>query len=214
MVVAVSGLAVVGFLIAHLAGNLLIYAGPMSFNKYAQGLRDLGALLWIMRGGILLAFAAHIFFAIKLKSLNNAARPVNYSVKTNVSSTLASRSMFWTGLTILSFVVFHLAHFTWGKIQPDKYSATWILTDGRTTHDAYKMTVAGFQEIWISALYLIAVTIVFLHLQHAVQSAFQTVGFNHPRYTPIVLKLSAGLSVLLWIGFASIPVCVLEGIVH
>ena len=101
-IVAISGLALVLFLIAHLAGNLLIYGGPASFNTYAQGLKDLGVLLWIMRGGILFAFLLHIFLSIKLKNLNSSARPQGYSAKASVTSTIYSRSMLFSGLSILS----------------------------------------------------------------------------------------------------------------
>ncbi len=213
-IVAFSGLAIVGFLIAHLAGNLLVYAGPSAFNKYAQGLRDLGALLWLMRLGTFVAFVMHIVFSVKLKGRNAAARPTNYSVVSTQASTVSSRSMVYTGLTILTFVLFHLAHFTWGKVQPKHFEGSWMLPDGRLVHNAYAMTVAGFQETSISVLYLVAVTVVFLHLNHAVQSAVQTIGFNHPRYRPLVLNISKVLSIVLWLGFFSIPISVLIGRVN
>ncbi len=213
-IVALSGLAVVAFLIVHLLGNLLLYSGPAAFNKYAQTLRDLGSLLWVARGGLLVAFIAHIVLTIRLKNINVSARPQNYNTKAHLASTMASRSMFWTGLTILCFVLFHLLHFTWGKVQPDAFTGTWILLDGRAVHDAYKMTVAGFNVSWISLSYVIAVTVVFLHLQHAIQSAMQTLGFNHPRYTPLILRLSGVLSTVLWLGFVSLPISVLAGFIH
>jgi len=122
--------------------------------------------------------------------------------------------MLYTGLTILSFVVFHLAHFTWGVVQPDHYQGTWILTDGRTVHDVYKMTLAGFKVPVISLIYVICVTVVMLHLQHAIQSAVQTLGFRHPRYTPMVVKAGAVLATVIWLGFVSIPVSVIAGIVR
>ena len=212
-IVAFSGLAIVGFLIAHLAGNLLIYSGPASFNKYAQGLKDLGLLLWLLRAGTLTAFVLHIVFTLKLKSRNLAARPDDYKEVNAQASTVYSRSMTLTGLSIFTFVLFHLAHFTWGKVQPDNYHDTWMLMDGRLVHNAYTMTVAGFHVGWISALYLIAVTVVFFHLNHAVQSSVQTLGFNHPRYRSMILRVSQILSIVLWLGFASIPVSVLVGFV-
>ncbi len=214
MIVAISGLAVVGFLIAHLAGNLLIFSGPSAFNKYAQGLRDLGALLWIMRAGILVSFVAHIVFTVKLKGRNASARPTSYQSLTPVASTVYSRSMIISGLSILAFLLFHLAHFTWHKVAVVPYNQTWLLLDGRLVHNAYAMAVAGFRSLPISIFYVLAVTMVFLHMNHAVQSAFQTLGFNHPRYRPMVLRATMVLSLVLWLGFIMIPISVLMGFVQ
>lgn len=213
-VVAISGLLFVLFLIGHLSGNLLIFAGPLTFNKYAQGLRDLGPLLWIFRIVLVLSLVLHVTFTIRLRKRNTVARPVEYSKKTPVASTVFSRSMMYTGLTILAFVIFHLAHLTWGKIQPEHYSGTWILPDGRTVHDVYKMTVTGFATPWISLVYVICVSMVMMHLQHAIQSAVHTLGLRHPRYTPAILKAGATIAVVLWLGFISIPVSVLSGVIH
>lgn len=213
-VVAISGLLFVLFLIGHLGGNLLLYTGPMAFNKYAQGLKDLGPLLWILRIVMVMSLVLHVTFTIRLRQRNAEARPVEYAKKTPVASTLYSRSMMYTGLTILAFVIFHLAHFTWGKVQPEHYTGTWMLPDGRTTHDVYKMTVAGFNEAWISVVYILCVSMVMMHLQHAIQSAVQTLGFRHPRYTPMVLKAGAAIATVLWLGFVSIPISVMSGIVQ
>ncbi|MFM8568672.1 MAG: succinate dehydrogenase cytochrome b subunit [Candidatus Kapaibacterium sp.] len=213
-VVAVSGLLFVLFLIGHLSGNLLIYTGPMGFNKYAQGLRDLGPLLWIFRIVLVASLALHVTFTIRLRGRNTDARPVEYAVKKPVASTVYSRSMMYTGFTILAFVVFHLAHLTWGKVQPEHYAGTWMLPDGRAVHDVYKMTVAGFATPWISLVYVVCVSMVMLHLQHAIQSAVQTLGFRHPRYAPLVLKTGAAIALVLWLGFVSIPVSVMAGLVH
>jgi succinate dehydrogenase / fumarate reductase cytochrome b subunit len=213
-VVAISGLLFVLFLIGHLGGNLLLYTGPMAFNKYAQGLKDLGPLLWVLRIVMIMSLVLHVTFTIRLRQRNSLARPVEYTKKSPVASTLYSRSMMYTGLTILAFVIFHLAHFTWGKIQPEHYTGTWMLPDGRTTHDVYKMTIAGFKVAWISIIYILCVSMVMMHLQHAIQSAVQTLGFRHPRYTPMVLKAGAAIATVLWLGFISIPISVMSGIVH
>lgn len=213
-VVALSGLLFVLFLIGHLAGNLLIFTGPLGFNKYAQGLRDLGPLLWIFRIVLVASLFLHVTLTVKLRGRMADARPVEYAKKTPVASTLFSRSMMYTGLTILAFVIFHLAHLTWGKVQPEQYSGTFILPDGRAVHDVYKMTVAGFNTLWISIIYVACVSMVMLHLQHAIQSAVQTLGFRHPRYTPMVLKTGAAISLIVWLGFLSIPVSVLSGLIQ
>lgn len=209
VLVALTGLAMVGFVVAHLTGNLLIFAGPESLNKYAQSLRDLGALLWIARIGLIASVAGHIALTLKLTARNNAARPERYVAQKPVNSTIYSRTMTYTGLGILGFVVFHLLHYTFGKIQPAEYNNVWILNDGRTVHDVYSMVVAGFSNPIYTGVYIVCVTFVLMHLSHAIASSIQTLGFNHPRYYSQLKNASNGLSLILWIGYVSIPLAVL-----
>lgn len=209
VIVALTGLAIVMFVIVHLAGNLLIFAGPDALNKYAIGLRDLGALLWVARIGLIVCFVLHIMGTIRLSALNAKARPQGYSMKKAVSSTLYSRTMLLSGLSILAYLLFHLMHFTWGKISPEQFNQHYPLPDGRIVHDVYSMTVAGFQQWYIAVAYMLAVTFVLLHLMHAIQSAFQTIGFNHPKYSSMVKSGSQGLTAILWLGYMSIPVAIM-----
>lgn len=210
---ALSGLAVIGFLLAHLAGNLLVFGGAEAINKYGQGLRDLGPLLWLLRGGIVVAFVAHIMTSIKLKQRNASARKVDYSNKQPVESTIASRTMLITGLSILLYLLFHLAHFTWGAVAPKTFAGSFILQDGRIVHDVYAMVVADFQNPIISIIYILAVTLVMFHTTHAFASAFQTLGLNHPTYNRLINKAGLGVAILLWIGYVSIPVAILAQVV-
>ncbi|MBL7975528.1 MAG: succinate dehydrogenase cytochrome b subunit [Candidatus Kapabacteria bacterium] len=209
VIMALSGLAVIGFLLAHLAGNLLVFGGPEAINKYGQGLRDLGGLLWVLRGGIVVAFIAHIFTSIQLKQRNASARKVSYANTQPVNSTFASRTMLISGLSILIYLLFHLSHFTWGMVNPKSFNGSYILQDGRIVHDVYAMVVADFQNPIISIVYIVAVTLVMFHTTHAFSSAFQTLGINHPSYNGLIKKAGLGIAILFWIGYVSIPVAIL-----
>lgn len=213
-VVAVTGLVMVLFLIAHLSGNLLVFAGPEAINKYAVGLRDIGALLWIARIILLLSVVLHVYFTIRLRSLSDAARPIKYRQQHYEASTFASRTMLLSGLVIFSYVAFHLAHFTWGKIYPEYYAATYFLDGRGPVHDVYSMVIRSFQEWWISALYIIAVTFVMIHLLHATQSALQTLGIYHRRYVQPIRTATRVLAIVLWIGYVSIPLAALAHILE
>lgn len=209
---AISGLAMVGFLVAHLAGNLLVFAGPEAINKYAVGLRDLGALLWILRGGIVLFFVLHIVEGITLKMRNNSARPVAYSNNATIQASFASRTMALTGMALLAYVIFHLLHFTWGAIQPQYAHASYVLDNGRIVHDVYSMVVHAFNNPLYTVIYLLSIGFVLLHLSHALSSSFQTLGAFHPKFNGIIKTGSMGLAILLWLGYSAIPLGIAFGL--
>jgi succinate dehydrogenase / fumarate reductase cytochrome b subunit len=212
--VAVTGILLVLFLIGHLVGNLLLYAGRDAMNSYAQGLKNLGAGLWVIRAGLLAVFVVHISLAISLNLASKKARGVAYAspLKPQVSS-FATRSMVLTGLLVLAYVVYHILHFTVGAIQPSGHALVQKLADGTERADVYSMVVAGFQNIAVSLSYVISMAILALHLKHGVSSIFQTLGWNHPSYNGLFGKLGVGLSLLLFVGFSSLPVSVLLGLV-
>jgi succinate dehydrogenase / fumarate reductase, cytochrome b subunit len=202
---AVTGLILLGFVIAHLLGNLLIFAGPDAINSYAVGLRDLGPLLWIARLILLGAVLLHIFAAVRLVSINRAARPVRYQVFKPRITPYYARAMAWTGLIVAAFVVFHLLHLTFGAVYPEHFE----LVDAEGRHDVYTMTVLGFQNVVVSGFYVVAVGLLALHLAHGIPSLFQSLGLRHPKYTPTIAKVGFWLAVLLFIGYVSIPAAVL-----
>lgn len=121
VVMALTGLILVLFIIGHTVGNLQIFMGAEVFNKYAAFLQGLGELLWAIRGGLLIALALHIFTSIRLKMLNNGAKPQGYKVKRYIKSSLGGRTMIWTGLMIFAFLVYHILHFTTGHMQPEHF---------------------------------------------------------------------------------------------
>ncbi|RPI67696.1 MAG: succinate dehydrogenase cytochrome b subunit [Ignavibacteriae bacterium] len=210
-VMAVTGIFLVLFLAGHLAGNLLVFLGPDAINEYAVGLRELfhGAAIWVMRAGILLAFVLHIRAGIILAGRNRAATASSYSKVERRSSTVASRSMAYTGVLIAVYVLYHLAHFTWGTAHPDVYN----FTDAAGHHDVYRMVVASFQQPLLTALYTIAMIVTGLHLNHAISSAFQTLGVSHPRYTRLIRMAGPMLGIVLVLGFLSVPLAIMFGMV-
>ena len=204
---AVTGLILLGFVIAHLLGNLLIFAGRDALNAYAVTLVETGPILWVFRLVLLGAVLLHIAASIRLVSMNRAARPVRYQVFRPRTTPYYARAMAWTGLVIAAFVIFHLLHFTFGAINPEYYA----LVDAQGRHDVYGMTVRGFQNVPIAGFYIVAVGLLTLHLAHGIPSLFQSLGLRHPKYTPTIETVGFWLAVLLFIGYASIPVAVLLG---
>jgi succinate dehydrogenase / fumarate reductase cytochrome b subunit len=207
---AVTGLLLFGFVVAHLLGNLLLLSGPSAINAYAKWLHDMGPLLWVARAGLLAIFVLHIVTAIRLSRANKAARPVAYSKPGTVQATFASRSMVLSGLSVLAFVIYHLLHFTFGVTNPGHFARKAAAFGG---HDVYAMVTASFQVPAIAIAYAAFQVVLFLHLSHGMQSLAQTLGFNHGRYTPMIKTLSLVLAALLAGGNALLALSVLTGLV-
>ena len=209
MIMAVTGLALFLFLIAHLSGNLLTFAGAEAFNTYAAKLKSLGPLLWVARIGLLVVFATHVLTATMLTRKNRAARPQNYVFKDTIQASYASRTMMMSGVITLLFVLYHLAHFTFhwvGATDAEHF-------DYLGRHDAYQMLVLGFQNPVTSGLYVIAMLVLGMHLSHGLSSLFQSLGLNHPNFFPAIKKVAPLLAWAIVIGFISIPVAVLAGMI-
>jgi succinate dehydrogenase cytochrome b subunit len=203
LVMAVSGIVLLLFVVAHLIGNLQVYEGADKFNAYARLLRVEPVLLWTVRVGLLVMVILHIWAAVQLAVLNKLeARPVGYVKKKSIGSSYASRTMYWSGPIVLAFVIYHLMQFTWGV-----GGTRWV--EG----DAYGNLVAGFSNPYISAFYIFAMALLMFHLYHGVWSMFQTLGVNHPRYTPALRTFARVVAILLFLGFSSIPIAVLTGLV-
>ena len=202
-VMAVSGLILFGFLAAHMLGNLQVFLGREVMNHYAESLRANPSLLWAARLILLASVVLHIWSSIDLALLKKQARPGAYVKRGNVQASYASRTMMWSGPIIAAFVVFHLLHLTTGIVHPNFIPL-----------DAYGNVVNGFESVPVSISYIIAMVLVGMHLSHGVWSMFQSIGFSHPRYTPLIKKFAAVFSWLLIAGFISVPVAVLAGIVR
>jgi succinate dehydrogenase / fumarate reductase cytochrome b subunit len=201
-VMAVTGIVLTGFLAGHLAGNLGVYLGPHAFNQYAATIKSISVLLWGTRVALLLSVALHIWSAASLYSRNSSARPTAYVKKTSVVSTYASRTMYMSGPILALFIVYHLLHFTVGV-------GGTPFEEGK----AYENLVAGFQVWYISLFYIVAMAMLCTHLFHGLWSMTQTLGFHHPKYTPRIRSAAKLIAILLFLGFASIPVSVLTGII-
>ncbi len=194
-VMAVTGLCLVGFLVAHLAGNLTLYVGgEEGLNAYSQKLEDLGPLLIAAEIGLALLFVVHIALALKLSRENAAAREEPYRRRGSLGQkTAGSATMLITGLIVGVFLVIHLIDFRIPKL-------TGELEDLGAAVTARLSSPAGI------AIYLVGVTALGLHLSHAVQSALQTLGAGNAKYTPILRRLGLLLAVVLFLGFASFPI--------
>ncbi len=204
-VMAISGVLLLGFVFSHMAGNLLIFKGQAAMDDYAQALRELagGAGIWVARLGLIAAVVAHIWSAISLSKQNSDARPIKYQRVANNKSTFASRSMFWGGITILLYIVYHIAHLTFGVTAPGEY------VEGAV----YARVVASFQVPWIVAVYLIAQVCLALHLYHGAWSFMQSLGISHPRFNHYRNAFALGFSAVTSLGFAIVPIAVIAGLV-
>jgi succinate dehydrogenase / fumarate reductase cytochrome b subunit len=194
LMMALTGLAFIGFLAAHLAGNLTIYGGKAAFNGYADKLQSLGALLHVFRAGLITFALVHVLTGLYLFWLNRRARPVGYGAYASAGGrTLSSRTMPYTGIVILAFVVYHLFHFTF----VDK-SATTV----------FDMVTAAFNRPLIMLLYAALMIVVAFHVRHGFWSAFQTLGINHPKWMPAVSAASIAAGVVVALGFGMLPLVV------
>ena len=210
-VMAVTGLVLFGYVVAHLLGNLQIYGGPDMINNYAAFLHNpkVAGALWTARIVLILCVVLHITAAIQLTLQNRAARPASYYKKADVPSAYAARTMIWSGIIIAAFVVFHVLHRTVGAIPG--FPAEEL---GPNMPDARANVINGFQHPWVSIFYIVALILLCTHLYHGIWSMFQSVGLSHPKYTPRLKRGAAIVAILLAIGYISIPVSVMAGIIH
>jgi succinate dehydrogenase / fumarate reductase, cytochrome b subunit len=210
-VMAVTGVILFGFVVAHMAGNLKLFLGPEHLNEYAEALRTLfmpflpreGAL-WIARVALLVAVIFHIHSAYALTMMNREARPIAYSGRQFVKASYASRTMRWGGVIILLFIIYHLLHLTLG----------WVQRDTFIHGDVYHNVVSGFQVWWISAFYILANLALGLHLYHGVWAMFSSLGVTHKRFENWRRLFATAFAVLVTAGNLSFPLSVLLGIVR
>lgn len=211
MIVAVTGVILLLFVIGHLLGNLQIFLGPRWINDYAQHLRDLGPLLWLVRIVLLLTVILHIYFTILLAVENRRARPRRYREKEHLKASYASRHMVVSGVVVFAFIVFHLLHFT-----AHKFNARFpmLKNDPLNHYDVYSMMVYGFQNVYVSLFYVLGLFLLTLHLTHGASSFFQSLGLNDKKLTP---RLALGARVFAWLlfaGYSAIPLAVLLGLIR
>ncbi|HET7845598.1 MAG TPA: succinate dehydrogenase cytochrome b subunit [Xanthomonadales bacterium] len=210
---AVTGLLLFVFVVAHLLGNLKLLAGPASLNAYAKMLSDLGSLLWAARIGLLVVFVLHVWTGLRLARRNRVARPVRYEKDATIQATFASRSMVFSGVTLLVFVIYHLMHFTFGVTNPEHFAKKAAGTGSFAGHDVYSMVVASFRVPAIALAYAAFQLVLWLHLRHGVQSLAQTLGINHPRHSPWIGTLSVVLATVIAGGNLLLALSVMTGLV-
>jgi succinate dehydrogenase / fumarate reductase cytochrome b subunit len=200
---ALTGLVLAGFVLGHMTGNLLMFKSPEAINAYAKWLHENVALLWSTRAVLLISVFAHIWAGIQLTLENRAARAGGPAVEATRRATFASRTMPYSGVVILGFVVFHLLHFTLKMV---------ALGDVSYGPDVYKMVVAGFSCKTVAVFYIISMLLLCLHLSHGVSSVFQTLGLRNERWRGRLDFIALAYAWIVALGFISIPLAVLTGV--
>ncbi len=209
-VMALTGIAIMGFVLAHMVGNLKMYLGPAEFDHYAEFLRELlvpilprTLALWLMRIGLITAFVLHIHAAYGLTIINHKARPVKYqSSRDYVAANFASRTMRWTGIIVALFLFFHLADLTWGWFNPDFIRGA-----------PYHNVDASLSRVPVALLYIVANIALGIHLFHGAWSLFQSMGWSNPRFNRWRRGFATAFAAVIVVGNVSFPVAVLAGIV-
>ncbi|MFP3914366.1 MAG: succinate dehydrogenase cytochrome b subunit [Actinomycetota bacterium] len=216
-VMAITGIVLLGYLVAHMIGNLKIFLpdvnGVPEINLYAQELRELlfplaphHVVLWILRVGLLAAFLLHVHAAYALTVMNRRARPTDYSgPRTYLAANYASRTMRWSGVIVLLFVLFHLSDLTWG-IQP-------MAPEGWEHGEVYANFIATFSRPWVTAFYVLANIALAPHIYHGAWSMFQSLGVNHPRFNRWRRYFAWTLAAVIVVPNVVMPVAVLVGLV-
>ena len=207
-VMALTGIILWGFVLAHMAGNLKYFLGPQALNHYAEWLREVGepifphrGLLWVARAGLLLATVLHVHAALALTEINRRARPQDYAAGTkSLRASWAARTMRWSGAALLLFVVYHLMHFTFGNAHQDFHPG-----------DVYHNVVSAFRIGWVTLIYLVAMALLGMHLYHGLWSMFQSLGWNHPRFNSWRRAFAVAFALIVALGFMAVPVVVAVG---
>ncbi len=208
--VAVTGALLAFFVLGHMAGNLQIFLGQDAVNSYAAGLKAMPGPLWAARLGLLAALILHIVGNVKLRARNQAARPQAYAVQKPIDSTLYSRTMLLSGMVLLAFIFYHLAHLTLGLIHPEYFA----LTDAEGRHDVFSMTVLGFQEPLVATAYLVAMALLFMHLAHGVASLFQTFGLRAMQWRQAIDLGGRLFAIVVVLGNVAMVVACLAGLIQ
>lgn len=204
---ALTGLVLFGFVFGHMLGNLKAFLGAAEFNAYAEGLRSLGApliphgyFLWMARGGLIVALVVHVVVMVQLWVMAQKARPIGYKKAVHLEDGVSSRVMRLGGFVIVSFVVYHLLHMTTGTVHPNFVPG-----------NPYNNLIAGFQSVPVSVAYAVAVVALGFHLHHGIWSMFQSLGLNHTKYNHLRRVFAMAFSIVVVVGFLTVPVSIVTG---
>jgi succinate dehydrogenase / fumarate reductase cytochrome b subunit len=210
-VMAITGVIGMGYIFAHMIGNLKVFIGPESFNHYSEWLRQsllypilpAHVALWLMRIALIASVILHVHAAYALTMMNRRARPVRYQSKRDyIAADFAARTMRWTGIIVGLFILFHLADFTWGWVNP-----------GFVRGEVYRNVAASLSNPVVALFYIAANVALGYHLYHGVWSLFQSLGINSPRFNPWRRAFAIAFAVITIGGFITVPIAVLLGIV-
>jgi len=241
LILALSGIALIGFVLAHMIGNLQIFLqdGGRALDAYGALVNDHIKLLWVARIGLLIALGAHIASATALVMRSRAARPVAYRKKAWLSSDYAARTMRWGGVLLFAFLIFHIAHLSIGASVPGSEGIkqcalqggeyTCFLTDNiigqcrlvsvaqpgdasaQAASNLYTEQCTGFKNIGLAIFYILAQVALSLHLAHGIWSLCRTLGLDNPRFDILARRVAAGIALAVLIGNCSIPIAVQLG---
>jgi succinate dehydrogenase / fumarate reductase cytochrome b subunit len=208
-VMAVSGIIMILYLIAHMIGNLHAYQGAKAYNDYATWLRTFGepalphrTILTVIEIVLVVSVLAHMWAAFTLWRQARLARPERYEVKKSIAQSYASRTMRWGGVIVLAFIIYHILDLTWGGTNPA----------GSGT-EPYERLIADFTNPWITAWYVIALLLLGFHLRHGIWSATQTLGQSNKRRERTVNAFAIAFSVVLIAGFLVVPLSIAFGFI-
>ncbi|WP_321372274.1 succinate dehydrogenase cytochrome b subunit [uncultured Desulfuromusa sp.] len=211
ILMAVTGLMLVGFITVHLLGNLSVFAGADAINAYAKHLHDLGPLVWVFRLVMLVLFAVHITFGVQLYLENRAATPDSYAVQKTLVTTFSAKTMVFTGLIILAFLLYHLLHFTVQITNPEISAQNLPLVDGHL--DVFTMVTLSFQKTFISLVYIVAMIALTLHIFHGISSWVQTLGWSTGTSQDKVTYIGKIVAIAYGLAYIAIPLLLLARIV-
>jgi succinate dehydrogenase / fumarate reductase cytochrome b subunit len=214
-VMGLTGIAMMGFVFFHMIGNLKMYQGAEAFDSYAAFLKKLlyplapkESVLWILRGGLVTMLLLHLHAAFSLTVLNRTARPVKYQSKRDYQiATFASRSMRWSGIIVLAFLVWHLLDLTFGVTNTVGTSGEFVRAD------VYDNVVRSFDRIPVAIFYVVANILLGIHLFHGAWSIFQSLGWNNPRFNTWRRAFATGFAAIVVVGNVSFPIAVMAGVV-
>lgn len=210
VLVALSGLALTGFVIFHMLGNLQVFQGPEALNTYAAFLREMPMALWTVRLALLAIVALHIGLAVRLAIDNRRARPVGYVAHRYRRASVSSRTMALTGSLLVLFIVFHLLHLTAGVVDPSVHNRL----DVRGQRDVFGNIVHAFQNPLLVVIYLVGQVVLGLHLSHALSSSLQTLGMEHPMLDRLFRGAGPLVAMLVVVGNTAIVLAIAFGLVH
>jgi succinate dehydrogenase / fumarate reductase cytochrome b subunit len=212
IIMAVTGLAWVGFVILHMAGNLQAFLGAEKLNNYAAMLHGpLEEVVWLQRVVLFVALVLHVLMAWQLTRRAAAARPVDYQMRQPQVSTTSSRLMRWGGVVLLVFIVLHILHFTTRNIGPAGFATQ---TDALGRFDLYYAVVSSFRIWWVTLLYVAAMIFLGFHLWHGAWASIRTLGYAKPSDNPLKRRIAAGLATVVWVGFILVPLAIFAGVIR
>jgi succinate dehydrogenase / fumarate reductase cytochrome b subunit len=209
-----TGMLLILFVIAHMLGNLQFFLGADAINRYGDFLQSNKEILWPARIGLLVLVLVHIWSATKLTLENRAARPVAYQKWEPTAASYASRTMMVSGIIVALFIVYHLLHYT-VMVQAVNLTGKNFagFVDDKNRHDIHQMMIVGFSNLWVSIFYILGVGLLCLHLSHGASAMWQSLGWKKRSYGPCLDRAAKVGAALLFLGYISIPISVLTGLV-